>query len=445
MTGPVTGGAHGRPFGAHPGGLAQQGYVEEEFHVGGLAPRFRPLRPLGHDGRWTVVPHGSAPYRTRVLVRRPVDPRRFNGTVLVEWANVSSGFELGMLAAPGLLDGFAYAAVSAQPLGIDGFPTRPRGLAVWDPERYGELHIPDDAVGYGIFTQVARLLRADRDGHGSPLLGGLRAEVLIGAGASQSGSRVLAYANGVQPLDHAFDALMPLLCAGHASDFAADIAHPDRNAGDRGHSRALPARVRDDLDVPVLTLNTETEAAHHVPQRRPDTPLFRSWEIPGASHGPAGLLRALAEVTVRDGAGPMGWAEGTSASAVEWLPTFEAAVRHMRRWVREGEPAPAQPPIALTQDGALARDAFGNALGGVRLPELEVPVATYLGSHPDSPLAGRTTPLPPDVLRRLHPSHAAYVAHVTTAAEAARAAGVVTAERAAQYVRAAEAADVPPA
>ena len=35
----------------------------------------------------------SAPYRTRIVVVRPQDPTQFNGTVVLEWLNVSSGFD----------------------------------------------------------------------------------------------------------------------------------------------------------------------------------------------------------------------------------------------------------------------------------------------------------------------------------------------------------------
>jgi hypothetical protein len=33
------------------------------------------------------------PYKTRIVVRRPADAKRFNGTVLVEWDNVTNGFD----------------------------------------------------------------------------------------------------------------------------------------------------------------------------------------------------------------------------------------------------------------------------------------------------------------------------------------------------------------
>ena len=41
----------------------------------------------------TVVSTGN-PYKTRMLVRRPANPQNFNGVVLVEWVNVTSGYNL---------------------------------------------------------------------------------------------------------------------------------------------------------------------------------------------------------------------------------------------------------------------------------------------------------------------------------------------------------------
>ena len=46
---------------------------------------------LGEDGKWSVTPGTKAAYKTRLIVRTPVDPKKFNGTVIVEWLNVTSG------------------------------------------------------------------------------------------------------------------------------------------------------------------------------------------------------------------------------------------------------------------------------------------------------------------------------------------------------------------
>jgi hypothetical protein len=55
-------------------GLAAAGYVEEEFYLQGVAPAIT----AAGESLFNV------PYITRILVRRPKDPARFNGTVVIE-------------------------------------------------------------------------------------------------------------------------------------------------------------------------------------------------------------------------------------------------------------------------------------------------------------------------------------------------------------------------
>src|SRR5215471_17517999 len=70
-------------------GLAPFGYVEDEFFVTGTATSYVSDVALSVDGKWAASPGGTAAYTTRLLVRRPTARHRFNGTVLVEWLNVS--------------------------------------------------------------------------------------------------------------------------------------------------------------------------------------------------------------------------------------------------------------------------------------------------------------------------------------------------------------------
>ena len=72
LTGPITGGDHGQPFSAMtPADLAQAAYTESEFFFAGTATAFKPTSPPGNDGAWTVAPDTTAPYKVRMLVRRP--------------------------------------------------------------------------------------------------------------------------------------------------------------------------------------------------------------------------------------------------------------------------------------------------------------------------------------------------------------------------------------
>src|SRR6478672_6040185 len=66
-----------------PVNLKRAGYVEHEYAASGTATSYTATSPLTEDGRWSFAPEGSAPYRTRVLVRRPIDRARFSGRVVV--------------------------------------------------------------------------------------------------------------------------------------------------------------------------------------------------------------------------------------------------------------------------------------------------------------------------------------------------------------------------
>ena len=117
VTGPVTAGSHGFAFGATSMPLGLYGYSEEEYFYSGVATSYSSAAPLTSDGSWTVRPASTEPYKTRVLVRRPADSRKFNGTVIVEWLNVSVGFdttpEWAVAHNQLLRDGYAWVGVSA--------------------------------------------------------------------------------------------------------------------------------------------------------------------------------------------------------------------------------------------------------------------------------------------------------------------------------------------
>jgi Alpha/beta hydrolase domain len=83
----------GQAFGLTLLDLPSLGYTEQEYFVTGTANRYRMGDPVGQNYKSpptdAQVVDGGHVYTTRFLVRRPTDPKKFNGTVLVEWMNVT--------------------------------------------------------------------------------------------------------------------------------------------------------------------------------------------------------------------------------------------------------------------------------------------------------------------------------------------------------------------
>ena len=93
LSGPITGGNGISLVQAFNPDLGKAGYSQNEYFASGNATSYKSLGPRTKDGKWSFEPSTTAPYRTRIVVRTPRDPKKFNGTVLVEWMNVSVGLE----------------------------------------------------------------------------------------------------------------------------------------------------------------------------------------------------------------------------------------------------------------------------------------------------------------------------------------------------------------
>ena len=139
--------------------LSKVGYEKSQFFLSGTAHSYVPAQPLTSDGKWKITTGVSAPYRTRVAVYRPIDPKKFNGTVVVEWLNVSGGTDDApdwTLSHNELVrDGFAWVGVSAQQVGVDVAKTT-------DPAAYSSLSHPGDSFSYDIFSQAGQAVRDRR-------------------------------------------------------------------------------------------------------------------------------------------------------------------------------------------------------------------------------------------------------------------------------------------
>lgn len=375
--------------------LAAAGYVETELVVGGVA--------------------ADTAYTTRALLRHPANPAAFSGIVLVEPMHWAGGRPVWRAARRHLVRaGHAWAEIASQ-------ATAPRHLRASDPHRYADVEIVDaagaspTAARIGIAADdrtvadvrresdafralwrrssvqspeiIAQFARAVRDGR-TPLGGATH--VFLG-GLSQSGGVVRAFA-----ADHHahFGARGPVFDGYLAMSSGGDAPR--------------------DLDVPLVELLGEAEfeevrnlfllpgQVRGLSHRRDDSARHRLYEVAGMAHtdtrddAPPGPPARL----------PAGhrWSRFPNSHLVHFA--WDALVR----WARDGVVPPPGRLIDLDARGRIARDADGNALGGVRSPHLDIPlarVAAIAGPGPEW-ACGSEDPFDADARRHRYGTATAY-------------------------------------
>jgi hypothetical protein len=438
VTGPVEGGSHGWPFAASVQDLDEVGYVEDEWFVEGDATTydFAPGTGASEDGRWDTVAVGSVPYRTRLLALRPADPGRGNGTLIVNWNNVSAGLDLvGMEDRQFFRSGYALLAVTAQAVGVHGYTSAPMGLVAWDDERYGSLSIPTDDASYGIFADVARLARSGAL-RAAGALHGFEVEHLVAMGGSQSAARLHSFLNGVAAHDPVFDGYALTVHFGRGTPLNMGGAGPVSSIVELTRPpydfRTHHTRLRTDLGL-VWVVNSETEARDYGSARQPDDDRFRLWEIAGASHA-SGASDHIERIFARDIGGPRPSAAlpgGPPPNDLDRSPVMNAFYAHLQPWLADGTPPPSLPRIDLDDTGVIRRDEHGIALGGIRLPDVAVPLATLTaetgaeGLGGLGGLAGARRDFDETTIRKLYTSRDDYLEQYDAAVAAGVRAGFV--------------------
>jgi len=438
---PVTGTSH--PFGGaehtlRPQELERLGYVEEEFLVSGRANVYDWPAPGP-----AVVRTPGAPYTTRVLVRRPRRGRDFSGTVVVEMLNPSNLFDLNigwaMTRRQMVADGDAWVGITAKPIASDA-------LEAFDPSRYSALNwanplpledprncatqssiIPGDTsrttetgLVWDIHSQVGAWLKSRA--RSNPLRGGRAVRRLYGFGYSQTGGFLYTYINGVQPLQlredrgrRIFDGYIVAVAGGAFAGLAPiNQCAPPAPVGD-------PRRQFANVGVPVVHIMSQSDYLRGIQSRRPDSDergdRFRHYEMAGAGHAtpdelyfsakPEDILRAGRQVP------PTACNEGPRSRFPSEI-FFDAALRNLDLWVRRGIAPPRVAPIEV-RDGRPVLDLFGNVLGGLRSPYVDVPRSRWAGNSTGASfcaIAGHEVPLPEAQLRLLYPTREHYVTQV---------------------------------
>ena len=358
------------PLSATTVDLAAAGYTAREFYAAGLANRY-----TGADANTfttaSLLDSGN-PYRTRVMVRYPTR-RKFNGTLAVEWTNVTIGVDFEFATAEAseylLREGYAVAVVSAQRVGVERAKT-------WSPQRYAGLSVDvnkcgvsgtslctGDPLSYDIYAQITRALKDNIGGASAPMPG-LRVKDAIAIGQSQSAGRLAIYYNTIQPLHNVFDG----------------FAYWDRSG-----------QLRSDLTVPAISVESEGLAGSFGGDQWTTSQYTRKWDVAGTTHASLYGAQYIEAISQRDQSilQPDGqpktffaWIDQNHACAK--LPPFttvdvglvyDNAIDAVRDWYKKGRPAAPSVSFQVDPAGFPVRDADGKVQGGIRLPQFLVPIA----------------------------------------------------------------------
>jgi hypothetical protein len=409
--------SHDYVFYSTPMDLAKVGYEEQEYFVRGVANRFAATNPN------PAAPIGEMPYETRIVVRRPTNPQRFAGVVVVDWQNVTAGHDIDTEWSGNgdffVRHGWIWVGASVQRVGVNGATsgaTAGLGLRQWNPTRYGALDLTnggavlDDSQSYDVYTQIARLAKQGPSSGPNPFAG-LDVRRVYAGGVSQSATFLVRYYNGVQPVAGVYDGFLVGLGGG---------------------------APRLDVATKFFKVYTETDVWRgQAALRVADTATTHTWEITGGSHVPAAAVSpdptdfraTLGGIQTREyGPAPPVSCLNPGPSDVEDWAVFHAGYAALDRWVTQGIAPATAPPIDVSSAGppaTIVRDADGLALGGIRLPKITVPVARNNGENGPADLAnplsvfcvlyGTHAPFDQARLDSLYPSHGAYVARVAKA------------------------------
>lgn len=391
-----------------PMDLSRYGYVEEEYIVSGRALVYtwpkEEERPLAL---------AEGPYCTRILVRKPKDPKRFSGTVAMEsfngsftidHANGGWGLTWEHLVASG--DGWvgytkdgncveALKAINPQRYAGLGYPNpRPPsqwGEPGWDPFlEYCRRHnapFPltldpryERGLTYEAMYQIGALIKSGREG-----------DPFQGYGVK----RLIAF--GINDYNTHVAALHPYLRLGDGAPVVDGyLMYMSGEGGQLNYSEDCFAlddpRCRRTCDVPVIKVETAGDLGGHLPHplwaalwrcEDGDAPgrQMRWYEIPGLGVAAAFRSDQLFFACREDYA-------KVGQPAFPRFPYWNQMSRHIvagayrnvKDWADRGTPPPRADKIAIRGSYPhiqLNTDGDGNHIGGIRHPYLEAPIARF--------------------------------------------------------------------
>ena len=396
-----------------PMNLEEYGYVEEEYLISGEANTY--AWPNLHLA--PVITNSGCPYCSRIIVRKPKDPAKFsgivafesfNGSFTIDHCNAGWGLTCEEILASGdawvgyTKDGNCLASlreinpVKYGEVGLPNpLPEEERGDQGWDPmfeyfQKHGLEFVMKFDSAYErslVFDMVFQMVALLKSGlPGSPFAG-FDVRKVIGIGINDYNS----YIAGFQDLmvlengDPVIDGYLMYMSGGGGwiayNHDMFDFTDP---------------RCSRRCGVPVIRVETAGDMRDVPPHpfwaalwrcEDSDEPgnASRWYEIPGLGVGAAFRQDISCFAGEEDYAALGMTRRGRDEKRLYWnqmcLHIYQAAFHNLKDWITEAKLPPKQEEyLQLTgmyPNVSFALDEYGNHIGGIRHPYVEVPAASW--------------------------------------------------------------------
>lgn len=417
------------------------GYVEEEYFMRGTANIYE---ETGENSKKVRYP--DVPYCNRFLVRKPEHAEDFSGDVMIEILNATAGFDIDRMWILGkdeiMRRGAVYVGITSKPdvfASLKKFHADCYGEISWkapferkenedekntDPKVVPREKDQETGLFWDMLTDLTKYLRTD-----TQILPAGKDRKMYLLGWSQSVGYMTTYRNYFAFSEDGENIFDGYLAAGGVHMLVIPLNQD-------GYGKALPHKEKVDImPVPFIAAQTESENAHfgayEARQENSDTPelKYRCYEIAGCTHD---TVYSLLDYYKEDaylyeiGVGPQYVGDNEHPNDYPSQYAIAALFSHLLDWVRKGIVPPEAPRIEVDEALENVRDENGNAVGGVRLPQIDVPAATYYNYSDSSvipdgrnPLFGHVEYFSKEKLTELYGTLAAYEAKVRESAEQA--------------------------
>jgi hypothetical protein len=361
------------------------------------------------------VQTAGVPYATRILVRRPQDPRRFSGNVYVETTHPQFGINVVWEQTSDyvLANGDAYVSITTRR--TSGGFSAIEIMKSFDPIRYGPLQFPEEGLNWDVIGQIGQLLKTPTPANP---LDGYDVRHLYAEGWSGGGALLLFYiSDGFHARDRMPDGapIFDGYLVGEPSGY------PRINSTVPAIPASDPRQQVQPRDVPAITLHTRPQEAN---RRRPDgdqpNDRYRVYEVAGGAHADARIARGVTPVSIQfedtflAGGPPLLCAHEITRFPMHHL--FKSTLARLDAWASGGVTPPPSQRITLQPNGTAMLDEHGNPLGGVRTTYTDVPTARYFPNQPapggSCSDLGAQERFSPEKLESLYGSHGGYANRV---------------------------------